>query len=196
MRSLRPARLATRWSAKYPRELLVYGSYVRGELHVSDVDIAVDLAAKSDSTNKREWRNERLQVARADGSTFANFTDVLFWPEHEIMLHLKARTRGLSLHRLDDFIGMEKDKDFTYRVLVSDAARVAEQITRGRSGLTDLSTVNKRSEEEVGCFQEIEKAAPLRAIVLRRTTVALPAEDAPPMIFGWGRSPASRKGAI
>jgi predicted nucleotidyltransferase len=35
--------------------VIVYGSYVRGELHVSDVDIAVDLEAKSGSTNKQKW---------------------------------------------------------------------------------------------------------------------------------------------
>jgi len=124
-------------NAEYMYQILtviVYGSYVRGELHLSDVDIAVDLEEKSDSTNKREWSNTRIQAARANGRTFANFTDVLFWPENEVMLHLKAHTRGLSIHRLDDFMDMTKDSNFAYKVLLGDAARIAEQIARGRSG--------------------------------------------------------------
>jgi len=45
-----------------------------------------------------------------------------------VLRYLKARTRGLSVHLLDDFIRMQKDKNFAYRVLRGDADRVAAQL--------------------------------------------------------------------
>jgi predicted nucleotidyltransferase/predicted transcriptional regulator len=118
--------------------VIVYGSYVRGEPQLSDVDIAVDLEAKWDSANEhqcREWSKRRTDVASANGRGFANFMDLLFWPKNEVMLHLKVRTRGLSIHEIADFMGMKKDSNFAYKVLLGDAARVAEQISRGSSRL-------------------------------------------------------------
>jgi hypothetical protein len=49
------------------------------------------------------------------------------------MLHLKARTKGLSIHELYDFIGMKKDSNFAYKVLLGDAPKIAEQIAKERS---------------------------------------------------------------
>ncbi len=59
---------------------------------------------------------------------FSNFIDELSWPKYEVQHYLKARTRGLSVHALDDFISMQKDKNFAYRVLRGDADRVATQL--------------------------------------------------------------------
>jgi len=113
--------------------VVVYGSYVRGEPTLGDVDVAVDLEAKCDSAHAREWSEKRVQAALARGRSFSSFEDILGWPEAEVMLHLKARTRGLSLQRLNHFVAMEKDKLFVYEVLFGDAARLAEQITRKKS---------------------------------------------------------------
>ncbi len=113
--------------------VVLYGSYVRGEQQLSDVDIAVDLEGKWDSTDERqhrEWAEERADVAIAQGRSFPTFVDELCWPHREVMLHLKARTRGLSLNPLDDFIAMNKDRNFAYDVLLGDMARVWEQVTR------------------------------------------------------------------
>jgi hypothetical protein len=46
------------------------------------------------------------------------------------MLHLKARTRGLSLHSLDDFVRMRKDNNFVYKVLIGNADKIAEQLAK------------------------------------------------------------------
>ena len=115
------------------RAVIVYGSYVRCETHLSDVDIAVDLDGKWDpgSTTNEEFlalANKRVDAARAKGRAFPAFIDTLDWPRKEVMLHLKARTRGLSLHEMHDFIMMKKDQNFAYRVLLGDARRVAEQL--------------------------------------------------------------------
>jgi len=114
--------------------VVVYGSYVRGEALLSDVDIAVELEAKWDVANTSTEQyaaltNKRVEVARAKGRAFPSFMEQLDWPRREVMLHLKARTRGLSLHCLEDFVGMEKDENFAYRVLKGDINRIAERLT-------------------------------------------------------------------
>jgi predicted nucleotidyltransferase len=109
--------------------VIVYGSYVRGETFLSDVDIAVELEGKWDSDGERDrLEKERIKFAFASGRTFSNFTDELGWPKYEVLRYLKARTRGLSVQLLDDFIRMQKHKNFAYRVLRGDADRVAAQL--------------------------------------------------------------------
>jgi predicted nucleotidyltransferase len=118
--------------------VILYGSYVRGEPHLSDVDIAVDFEAKWDrgNTSQEEFlalTNKRVTVAQANGRVFSSFDGTLDWPRREVMLHLKARTKGLSIHELYDFIGMKKDSNFAYKVLLGDAPKIAEQIAKERS---------------------------------------------------------------
>jgi len=113
--------------------VVVYGSYVRGEARLGDVDIAVELEPKWDVANTGTEQyaaltNKRVGVARAKGRAFPSFLEELDWPVREVMLHLKARTRGLSLHRLEDFVGMEKDENFAYRVLIGDMNRIAARL--------------------------------------------------------------------
>ncbi len=107
--------------------VIVYGSYVRNEVSLS----AISLDKKWPQNEHRRRENERIRLARDHGRTFSNLVEELFWPRNEVILRLKARTRGLSLHMMDDFLGMEKDLNFNYMVLFGDAAQVAEQITRG-----------------------------------------------------------------
>jgi len=111
--------------------VIAYGSYVRGGPRLSDVDIALDLEAKWDSANVKqysEWRDKRVDAARANGRKVSSMENT---PHREVMLHLKARTKGLSLHELNDFISMKKDENFAYKVLLGDEARVTEQIAKG-----------------------------------------------------------------
>ena len=113
--------------------VIVYGSYVRGEALLSDVDIAVELEPKWDVaiiTNAEyvSLTDKRVEVARANGRVFPSFLEELDWPKREVILHLKARTRGLSLHELADFAGMVKDENFAYAVLQGNANRIAEML--------------------------------------------------------------------
>src|SRR5947207_15309565 len=60
--------------------VIVYGSYVRSETFLSDVDIAVELEGKWDSDGERDRREkERINFAFASGRTFSNFTDAMSW---------------------------------------------------------------------------------------------------------------------
>ena len=112
--------------------VIVYGSYVRGEAFLSDVDIAVDLEPKWHRGSKEfaSQRRKRVAAAEAKGRRFSNIVEYLYWPEREVKLHLKARTRGLSLHSMDDFVGMRKDDNFEYKVLVGDGDEIAEQLAK------------------------------------------------------------------
>ncbi len=106
---------------------VVFGSYVRRESFLGDVDIAERLERRAKDQNEHErCEKARIAVAHENGRRFQNFVDQLFWPEHEVFLYLKARTRGLSLHSFDEFICMKKDKKFGYEVLRGNLATIAE----------------------------------------------------------------------
>jgi len=109
--------------------VIVHGSYVRDEPFLSDMDIAAELEGKWDPDEERDLHEkERIKFAFASGGTFSNFIDELSWPKYEVQRYLKALTRSLSVHPLGDFIGMQKDKNFAYRVLRGDADRVAARL--------------------------------------------------------------------
>src|SRR6266436_5693515 len=110
-------------------DAVVFGSYVRREPFLGDVDIAERLERRAKDQNEHErCEKARIAVAHENGRRFQNFVDQLFWPEHEVFLYLKARTRGLSLHSFDEFIRcMRKDKKFAYEVLRGPAAKIAGQ---------------------------------------------------------------------
>ena len=112
--------------------VIVYGSYVRGEAFLSDIDIAIDLEPKWERASKEfeVQSKKRVDVAQTKGRRFSNMVEHLYWPEREVMLHLKARTRGLSLHSMDDFVCMREDNNFAYKILIGNADRIAEQLAK------------------------------------------------------------------
>jgi flagellar biosynthesis regulator FlaF len=86
---------------------------------------------------------KRVEFAQAKGRRFSNIVEYLYWPEREVMLHLKARTRCLSLHSMHDFARMRKDDNFAYKVLIGNADRIAEQLAKqdGPNGTTYLPSL-------------------------------------------------------
>jgi predicted nucleotidyltransferase/predicted transcriptional regulator len=114
--------------------VIVYGSYAREETLLSDVDVAVNLREKWSGDERSSRSEERVRLARNNGRSFGTFIDELDWPRKEVMLHLKARTKGLSIHLMDDFLGMKKDLYFQYKVLLGDGEKVAEQLASGAMG--------------------------------------------------------------
>jgi predicted nucleotidyltransferase len=101
--------------------VIVSGSYARGENTLGDLDIFYGLEPRFSPHDRENAEQRRINAARKRGRRFSNIVEELYWPEHEVRLHLKARTRGLSLHSLDEFFRMEKDERFAYKVLVGDA---------------------------------------------------------------------------
>jgi predicted nucleotidyltransferase len=112
--------------------VIVYGSYVRGEALLSDVDNAVGLEPKWERASKEfeVQSKKRVDVAQTKGRRFSNIVEYLYWPEREVMLYLKARTRGLSLHSVDDFVRMRKDNNFAYKILIGNSDKIAEKLAK------------------------------------------------------------------
>lgn len=84
-------------------KVLVFGSYLRGEERLNDVDVAVELVHReADSESRRAVDQERVEKALREGRRFSNLVDELFWPQQEVLLFLKARSRAIALHTTDD----------------------------------------------------------------------------------------------
>ncbi len=81
--------------------LVVFGSFVRGAVRPNDVDIACKLAPRwtGDAQAQAEERRRDLYLGQ-----FRNTIHYLYWPKFEVLRFLKARSRGLSMHELDDWI--------------------------------------------------------------------------------------------
>lgn len=84
-------------------EVDAFGSYLTDAKQLGDVDLAVKLELKEPDSKRRQAMEENhLHQARAGGRRFQNVVDELFWPQLEVRLYLKARSRVLSIHESDD----------------------------------------------------------------------------------------------
>jgi len=100
-------------------EVSLFGSLLSKVECVSDIDIAVRLAHKiEDPKERREADNRRCMEAMDRGRVFSNFVDGLLWSRTEVLLFLKSRSRGLSLHDTeeDDILKQTKSRIIYQRV--------------------------------------------------------------------------------
>jgi predicted nucleotidyltransferase len=81
-------------------EVRVFGSYLEERDDFGDIDVAVRTERKEGSG--KNWVRESLQRAEMSGRTFSSYLDRLFYGHTEVMRLLKARSRYLSLHTMDD----------------------------------------------------------------------------------------------
>ena len=100
--------------------LVVFGSYVRGADRPNDVDVACELRPR--------WRADKQQAQeqlrrRAREGEFRNLTEWAAWPKLEVFRFLKARSRGLSIHELEDWILQSTD----HQVVFEHGREVAEE---------------------------------------------------------------------
>jgi hypothetical protein len=110
---------------------VLFGSMLSCPDRLGDVDVAIDLKPRiSDPIQRRQFCDRRRRLAREQGRAFSTSTDRAMWPQKEVLLQLKARSRSLSLHRFEQFRGME---NFCYRVLIGDSNLIAAQIPTGRA---------------------------------------------------------------
>src|SRR5579862_8083868 len=101
--------------------VVLFGSYLSDCAHVNDLDLAIELKSKAsdERTSEQLWK-ERLAAAR--GRRFANLTEEIGWPETEILMFLKNRSRTISLCHWQSLFDMP---DLRYCVLVGDEQRIA-----------------------------------------------------------------------
>ena len=72
-------------------------------LQRSDVDLAVELVARYDDLKEMDLlRQERRTAAEKEGRSFKSYVDRLLWPWNEVWPFLKARSRVISLHNLQE----------------------------------------------------------------------------------------------
>ncbi len=91
------------------KKVLIFGSYLTQSPKINDIDIAVELAWKENhpkvkGENKADIAVEHARNAARKGRRFSTYVDELCWPDQEVKLFLKARSRTISLHTTEDKI--------------------------------------------------------------------------------------------
>lgn len=87
------------------RRIVVFGSYLSNKPEINDVDLAVELEPRiKDRELLFEQIMKRSVKAEQGGRRFANMVERLYWPQTEVLLKLKSRSRGISLHNTDDAV--------------------------------------------------------------------------------------------
>lgn len=76
----------------------VFGSFLSGKPVLSDLDVAVKLTRKAEGDEFMKKNKERIRLAFENGRRFSNYTEEIYWPYREVMLMLKTKKKGLSLH--------------------------------------------------------------------------------------------------
>ena len=91
------------------QKVLVFGSYLTDAIRINDIDVAVELTWKENhpkvlNKDKAQLALNLSNIAEKKGKKFSSFIDRLEWPEHEVRLFLKSRSRTLSIHSIHDEI--------------------------------------------------------------------------------------------
>ena len=106
-------------------EVVLYGSFLRGADPLGDVDLAIRLETKFRGHDSSKIVNDHF---RQSGRSWTRIGCEYSWAFDEVWQFLKSRKRTLSLHHIDDFLGMEKDERFSYEVLLGDPAKIARDL--------------------------------------------------------------------
>jgi predicted nucleotidyltransferase len=84
-------------------KVVVFGSYLSEQEKINDIDIGFALERKTtDGALFEEMHKQSIRQAEEDGRYFSTHVERIFWPEREIQLFLKSRSRSISLHPLND----------------------------------------------------------------------------------------------
>jgi predicted nucleotidyltransferase len=82
----------------------VFGSYLDSSVErLGDVDVAFQLSPRSEGEEFHERCRER---SAKSGRNFSTYLDFLVWPQTEVLMRLKNRSRVISLHdaKTDDVV--------------------------------------------------------------------------------------------
>jgi predicted nucleotidyltransferase len=108
---------------------VVFGSYLSDKDRLGDVDVAIQLACRTDDEAEYERLcDERIRLAYKGGRNLGGALKAIYWPRKEVFLRLKKHSRTLSLHELDELKKMESVR---YMVLAGDQAAIQTQIPNG-----------------------------------------------------------------
>lgn len=87
------------------RKIVLFGSMTTDAERVNDVDVGIAYARKEPDVDRHmELGRQSAKAAAAAGRHFGTYADWLDWPIQKVLLFLKSRSSGLSLHPLDDWV--------------------------------------------------------------------------------------------
>jgi predicted nucleotidyltransferase len=96
----------------------VFGSYLSDKPMLGDIDVAIKLTRRKQGEEFVELNNKRIALAIEEGRGFSNYVERIFWPHREVILMLKTKKKGLSIHdeENDDVINRtESRKVYEYK---------------------------------------------------------------------------------
>jgi predicted nucleotidyltransferase len=111
----------------------VFGSYLKSQEKLGDIDVAVDLQPRIPIDKEGRWVDIFRKHAWDSGRSLSTFDFVLDWPRQEVLLVLKSRKRSLSMHSWFSFIGMCKDPSFQFRLLHGDDEEIGSEVVRAQT---------------------------------------------------------------
>lgn len=113
------------------KDVILFGSMLTEAEQLGDVDVAIKLQPKVSETKAFEaWSMARRDGAEEAGRYFRTLFEWGIWPRHEVHLQLKAGSRSLSLHELEE---IQNIPDLCYRVLLGDPEQLAASMPTGRA---------------------------------------------------------------
>jgi predicted nucleotidyltransferase len=80
-------------------EVVLFGSMLTRKMRLSDIDVSVRLERKLQGEAYTKAAALRTQLAIEKGRSFKSFIEELDWPEREVSLFLKNRSRAISMVR-------------------------------------------------------------------------------------------------
>jgi predicted nucleotidyltransferase len=81
------------------RRAWIFGSFLSDAEKLGDVDLAIELAAKSFSGKSfDDVVQKKIDEAHRAGRRFSGVFEQVTWPQKEVWLKLKSKSRSLSLH--------------------------------------------------------------------------------------------------
>jgi hypothetical protein len=109
--------------------VVLFGSMLAELDRLGDVDLAIELQPRApDAREFQDQCQSRRRLAMEKGRRFGSTFDWAVWPNTEIFLFLKSRSRSLSLHALSE---VQEMKGVRYRVLQGSPDRLAAMIPAG-----------------------------------------------------------------
>jgi hypothetical protein len=118
---------ASREYAYQIESVVLFGSMLSSAERLGDVDLAIELKPAILGDKEFDERCKmRRGAAQAGGRRFTSTFEWVTWPQKEIILFLKSRSRTLSLHDLHDLTSMN---DIQCRVLLGNSRRLMKMIS-------------------------------------------------------------------
>ena len=91
---------------------VLFGSFLRNEPMVKDLDIALRLAPKEKRKDKHErLMRERAAEAMKSGKKFPSWQEQERWGEQEVLNCLKSKARSITLYEFGDWVLAQPHRD-------------------------------------------------------------------------------------